>query len=42
MENGRCQINIRNNRFQIKSKVIGNDIVDLALARKESGRDLVI
>jgi acyl carrier protein len=33
---GRCQINIRNNRFQIKSKVIGNDIVDLALARKES------
>jgi hypothetical protein len=29
-KNGRCQINIRNNRFQIKSKVIGNDIVDLA------------
>jgi phosphopantetheinyl transferase (holo-ACP synthase) len=34
-KNGRCQINIRN-RFQIKSTVIGNDIVDLALARKES------
>jgi acyl carrier protein/phosphopantetheinyl transferase (holo-ACP synthase) len=29
-------VNIRNNRFQIKSTVIGNDIVDLALARKES------
>jgi hypothetical protein len=43
MENGRCQINIRNNRFQIKSKVIGNDIVDLALARKESNwKNLVI
>jgi hypothetical protein len=40
-KNGRCQINIRNNRFQIKSKVIGNDIV--ALARKESNwKDLVI
>jgi hypothetical protein len=29
-KNGRCQINIRNNRFQIKSTVIGNDIVEVA------------